>query len=118
MTNHACHVVVPHIRGYVAAGHRPAPRGAVASGGVVFAYVDDWALGASVGGAAVLILEQRPPDGALATAWDAVAELNALRLLTFAGRFYISGPLLESDEAHGDAEAPEEASVPVVSLQL
>ena len=61
---------------------------------------------ASVGGAAVLILEQRPPDGALATAWDAVAVLNALRFLTFAGRFYLKGPLLDSDEA--DAEAPPE----------
>ena len=58
------------------------------------------------GGAAVLVLEQRPPDGALATAWDAVAVLNALRFLTFAGRFYLRGPLLASDEA--DAEAPEE----------
>ena len=54
----------------------------------------------------MLILEQRPPDGALATAWDAVAVLNALRFLTFAGRFYLNGPLLESDEA--DAEAPPE----------
>ena len=61
---------------------------------------------ASVGGAAVLVLEQRPPDGALATAWDAVAVLNALRFLTFAGRFYLRGPLLASDEP--DAEAPEE----------
>ncbi len=60
---------------------------------------------ASVGGAAVLILEQRPPDGALATAWDAVAVLNALRFLTFAGRFYLKGPLLESESP--DAEAPE-----------
>ena len=42
-----------------------------------------------------------------ATAWDAVAVLNALRFLTFAGRFYLKGPLLESDEADGDAEAPE-----------
>ena len=44
----------------------------------------------------MLILEQRPPDGALATACveikfgafvlNAVAVLNALRFLTFAGR--------------------------------
>ena len=55
----------------------------------------------------MLILEQRPPDGALATGCgDAVAVLNALRFLTFAGRFYLRGPLLASDEA--DAEAPEE----------
>ena len=57
---------------------------------------------ASVGGAAVLILEQRPPDGALATAWDAVAVLNALRFLTFAGRFYLKGPGLATPSRRGD----------------
>ena len=62
---------------------------------------------ASVGGAAVLILEQRPPDGALATAWDAVAVLNALRFLTFAGRFYLKGPLVGGGD-ESDAEAPPE----------
>jgi len=49
---------------------------------------------AAAGGFAVLFLEQRPPDGALATAWDAVAVLNALRFATFVGRFYVRGPLV------------------------
>ena len=45
---------------------------------------------------------------AQATAWDAVAVLNALRFLTFAGRFYIRGPLLGGGD-ESDPEAPEEA---------
>ena len=41
-----------------------------------------------------------------ATAWDAVAVLNALRFLTFAGRFYLRGPLVGGSES--DEEAPGE----------
>ena len=45
---------------------------------------------ASVGGAAVLILEQRPPDGALATGvWNAVASMHPT-ILQWRGRFGLS----------------------------
>ena len=41
-------------------------------------------------------------NGALATAWDAVAALNVLRFAAFVGRFYVRGPLVI------DADAAEE----------
>ena len=42
-----------------------------------------------------------------ATAWDAVAVLNALRFATFVGRFYLKGPLVSGGSDPPDAEAPE-----------
>ena len=55
---------------------------------------------AAAGGFAVLAAEGRAPDGALATAWDAVAALNALRFAAFVGRFYLRGPLVvDADKA-------------------
>ena len=53
------------------------------------------------------LLSSHVHDGALATAWDAVAVLNALRFLTFAGRFYLRGPLVGGGD-ESDAEAPPE----------
>ena len=58
-----------------------------------FAFEAAGVVAAAAGAAAVLYA--CPLDGdALSNAWDAIAVLNALRLLAFAFRYTVRGPLL------------------------